>query len=912
MSKKPSENKPESPLNIPSADAPSADAPSADAPSADAPSADASSLSRRQFVARSAAGMVGAFWMASCVPWRGDAGANASAATSSTTGASAAGTTASGAAANATSSTRLVPLALEDVPFHALPLGSIRARGWLLTQLQLQRDGLTGHAEEVLPDVGPNSGWLGGTGENWEKGPYYVKGLVPLAYTLDDPALKAKAQKWIDWMLGSQRADGFFGPKQNDDWWPRIVANYVLRDYAEATNDPRVVPFMTRYYRYMADHLAARPLRDWARSRAGDEIDTIFWLYNRTGDAWLLPLADMLHEQAYPWREIFTKDTFLEYGDDYQPKHNVNVPQALKMPPVYWQRSHDSADRQAFQAGVANLNRDHGLAFGMSSGTEFLAGVSSTEGAELCSIVERMLSDETALCILGDATIGDNLEMVAFNGLPAATTRSIRQHVYFTLPNNVMAIRGGVGYNQDYDDARTPAPRSGYPCCCYNFHMGWPKLAQNSWAATRDKGLAIMAYVPSQVTAPVGNQGTRVSFVAETSYPFEDTIRLKFDAPQKVSFPLSLRIPAWCDKPSVSVNGKLQSGITPGTFAVINREWKPGDQVVVRFPMTVRVLRGVNDSVSVRRGPLVYSLPIKEKWDAWDNGKKVGFESFEIRPQSAWNYGLMFDERNPGAAFKVQQTAPSGNPFENSPVKLQVQAKKIPDWTMAWSGKVAFDPPVSPVVAATAAEIITLVPFGSQMLRITNFPAIGAKVRPRDREFRDHLSDGHLDDWVVYGGGWFARDGELRPSSSAGLQGIKAVATKTRFADFTYNARVSVGAVGNAGLMFRVSKPSLGADAYNGYYVGLSAADGIVELGRSSGQWTSLMHVKREIKANQVYRVRVEARGAQLRVWIDDAVTPIIDVQDATFAEGAIGVRQYSGDPGKTNAAFSQIVVQAV
>jgi hypothetical protein len=83
--------------------------------------------------------------------------------------------------------------------FYPLPLGSVRPTGWLRQQLKIQADGLGGHLDETWPDVGPNSGWLGGKGESRERGPHFLDGLVPLAYLLDDAALKAKAQKYMEY-----------------------------------------------------------------------------------------------------------------------------------------------------------------------------------------------------------------------------------------------------------------------------------------------------------------------------------------------------------------------------------------------------------------------------------------------------------------------------------------------------------------------------------------------------------------------------------------------------------------------------------------------------------------------------------------------------------------------------------------
>ena len=150
--------------------------------------------------------------------------------------------------------------------FAFLPLRAVEPLGWLREQLQIQASGLSGHLEEVWKDVGPDSGWLGGKGESWGRGPYYLDGYVPLAYLLDDDAMKKKAQKWIDWRLDHVQANGMIGPASNDDWWPRIVMLRVLAQYCEATGDPRVVSTLTRYCEYQLPRCRAAHCRNGENS----------------------------------------------------------------------------------------------------------------------------------------------------------------------------------------------------------------------------------------------------------------------------------------------------------------------------------------------------------------------------------------------------------------------------------------------------------------------------------------------------------------------------------------------------------------------------------------------------------------------------------------------------------------------
>ena len=260
--------------------------------------------------------------------------------------------------------------------FSFLPLGSVRPAGWLRNQLLIQANGLSGHLDETWADVGANSGWLGGKGESWERGPYFLDGLVPLAYLLDDTRLKAKAQKYIDWTLEHQAANGMIGPASNDDWWPRFVMLKVLTQYQEFTGDPRVIPVMEKYFRYQLGELPQRPLRDWGKFRWQDELLSVIWLYNRTGSPYLLDLAQLLRKQGYDWMAQYANFQYtqritaeyikLEKGEGLKDlalaTHGVNNGQAIKTGPVWSQVSGAEVDRSAVLKMISELDKYHGPA----------------------------------------------------------------------------------------------------------------------------------------------------------------------------------------------------------------------------------------------------------------------------------------------------------------------------------------------------------------------------------------------------------------------------------------------------------------------------------------------------------------------------------------------------------------------
>lgn len=625
--------------------------------------------------------------------------------------------------------------------FYALPLTAIKPKGWLRRQLEIQAHGLTGHLDEFWPDVGPNSGWLGGTGESWERGPYFADGLVPLAYLLDDPKLISKARTWMEWTLTHQRPDGSIGPEKNKDWWPNMVMLKALTQYQEATGDPRVIPVMQGYFRYQAANLTARPLQQWAKYRWADELVSVLWLYNRTGDGALLDLARTLQREGHDWKGEFENFPFSaktnknELGlgpgghnnDVAMSAHGVNNAMALKTSAEWSLVSGDASDRRAASQQLSELEEFHLLPNGMFSCDEHLAGHDPSQGTELCSVVEEQFSLEKLIGILGQPALGDRLERISFNALPGTFSKDMWAHQYDQQPNQVMATLEQRDWTTNGPEANIFGVEPNFGCCTANMHQGWPKFAASLWMATPDDGLAAVAYAPSEVNSVVRN-GVGVNIREETDYPFRSEIHFTVSPARPTVFPLELRIPAWAKSAKITVNGGVAERVGPGKFHSIERKWKKGDKVVLSLPMQIRTSRAYHNSVVVERGPLVFSLRIGEKWRKIDKGMSKPAPSpaadWTVEPTTPWNYGLIINRDHPEQSVEVVEKKIGEFPFssDGAPVELRIKGRRIPEWKLVDGS--AGPLPVSPVSSSKEMETLTLIPYGSAKLRITAFPQL--------------------------------------------------------------------------------------------------------------------------------------------------------------------------------------------
>ena len=632
---------------------------------------------------------------------------------------------------------------LKEKPYLNLPFGAIKPAGWLMENLQKMKSGMTGQLDELYPSVlGKRNGWLGGDGDVWERGPYWLDGLAPLAFILDDEALQQKLQPWVEWSLANQMEDGYFGPippekdpepepgLQRDrarDWWPKMVMLKVLQQYYTGTGDKRVIDLMLRYARYQLKTLPQTPLGHyswWGAQRGADNLEVTYWLYNLTGEKFLLELAELMNKQVFDWKNTFLHTNHLATTYKF---HGVNLAQGIKSPVIYYQQSQDHTLVASVKKAFADIRTYQGQAMGLYGADELTRGGDPILGSELCSAVEMMFSLENMMTITGDAEMMDHLERIAYNALPTQITDDFMARQYYQQPNQVMVTRHHRNFVTAYDGTDICfGLLTGFPCCTTNMHQGWPKFVQNLWHASHDKGAAALMYAPSEATVVV-NGNVPVTFKEETEYPFREKVKFTLNMPRGALFPFHLRIPGWCKKALIRVNGSVFMEPDGGQVVKMHREWRNGDVVELEMPMKVATSRWYDQSLAVERGPLVYALKIEEQWKDVPATDRYGSYR-EVRPGSPWNFGISEAAlKELDKSFKVEVKGMAGkNPWtlKQAPVEIRTRGKRIPEWKIY--NETAGAVPYSPIryLKETKEEEIVLVPYGCTTLRISQFPVV--------------------------------------------------------------------------------------------------------------------------------------------------------------------------------------------
>lgn len=660
-----------------------------------------------------------------------------------------------------------------------LKIGSVTPKGWLLKQLKLQADGLSGHLSQFWNDI-ENSIWIGGKGDGGlhERAPYWLNGIVPLAYLLknanaDAPgsfvgiykvkegheyvardgapppappvSIMDQANKYVSSIMKSQSPSGWLGPNDNpkdgNPYWGRSNVMLSLSMYAEAepTKTDEVATVMLNYAlelnRRLTNGTDFAPLEGWAAARWMDIALGIQWLLvndKANGhDSELTSLIHTLHSQGSDWESWFQNLSGGAGG------HNVNNAQALKSAAVYYLSTGNETLHMLSKQRMEVLDSRVGLPTGMFNGDEIIPSPNTrnpSRGIELCGVVEAMFSYNTMFSVHGDVEFADRAERIAYNALPATWASpkggDMWAHQYLQAINEVNAVTSNPhAWTHDGPDAENYGLEPNYGCCTANFNQGWPKFASMIVYSTSDNGAAVGLFAPSTSTL---QDGSTVDI--DTDYPYEDDVRITVDA--KAAMPLYVRIPGWAT--AATINGKPAG---PNGTMVKQMCSAGKNMFTLSFSPDIRIERwgdqpsaGDTGPVSVHRGALMYSLPITPNYTVYAHhfGGPDQSNDYELRPTTPWQYALDIDVNNPTKSLTFASSGYiSGTaPFNHSgwPVTIEATVRPLPSWGMALNS--AAQPPASPACTGADAKCgaptkVTLVPHGGTELRIGELPVSG-------------------------------------------------------------------------------------------------------------------------------------------------------------------------------------------
>jgi DUF1680 family protein len=479
---------------------------------------------------------------------------------------------------------------------------------------------------------------LGKQSDAPQQGPVYsdsdvYKWLEAVGFALqsgDTPQLHAQADKIIKEVVAVQEPNGYLntyyvGEKAKDRMQPQ-----VQRWGHELYNIGHMVQGGIAYYRGTGDATmldsSRRFVDDFLLPTFGPESDkkpifsghpeiemALVEMYRTTGNKNYLQLAGYILQgddrikvpkEAYVYHfcgKPFTSRTHLE-------GHAVRAMYACcgatdyyleTGDQTYWKTLNtlweDLVGTQMYVTGGVGARSD-GEAFG-----DAYELPNFTAYGESCAAIGNMMWNWRMLMATGEAKYADVIERALYNGINSG----------MSLDGTLYCYRNPLGFDPSNGD-KIRNPWYDTTCCPPNLERTFASLPGYLYSTAKD-GLYVHLYENSQLDWKL-QDGTALSVVQKTNYPWDGALDIAVNPAKVANFTLYVRIPGWSSRTQVTVSGKAVSGVTPGQYLALKRDWKNGDVVSLKFDMKPQVLqanrRVVEDfgRVAVQRGPLVFCL----------------------------------------------------------------------------------------------------------------------------------------------------------------------------------------------------------------------------------------------------------------------------------------------------------------
>ncbi len=590
----------------------------------------------------------------------------------------------------------------------------LKPRGWLLRQLEIQAQGLSGNLHKIWPDI-RDSAWIGGSREGWERVPYWLDGFVPLAYLLQNEELIEAAKKYINAIISKQEEDGWLCPCKNKkrseyDTWALQLITKTLTVYYDCSGDERIPEVLYRALRNYYELLKSGEIRlfNWGKFRWFETFIAMSFLKERYNEGWIDELAVILKQQGYDYgseTELWkTPRKLWRYKT-----HIVNLTMMLKAEAVSCGLLGEEYKNKA-EKYRRLLDEFNGTVFEGFTGDECLSGISPIQGTELCSVVEQMYSYEQLFAYTGESCWAERLEVLAFNALPATLSEDMWAHQYDQMPNQIACKKlfplAHFGTNGPRAHLFGLEPNFG--CCTANFNQGFPKLALSAFMHSGNKIINSLM-LPSELSAD------GVSITLETDYPFEN--RAHYSIKAERDFDFVIRIPSFAK--GLKINGKAAE--SKDVEMHIN---KGETELELEFEAPVVLKKRPDNLFAVQSGSLLFSVPIKSKkkkieYTRMGVERKYPYCDYELIPKSEWQYGLGSTEFTRSFSkigdYPFSETAP--------PVTVTAEVRRI-DWGHHPKHKsVCAKAPKSTKPLSDNIKI-ELYPYGCAKLRMTELPLL--------------------------------------------------------------------------------------------------------------------------------------------------------------------------------------------
>lgn len=634
--------------------------------------------------------------------------------------------------------------------FENIDAGKVRAEGWLLQMVESEKNGVTGHLDEIDDRVGGHIffthnvvldgeyGWWNGEYEsNW------IEGFTRLACFTDDSVLINKAGKWFDRLMEVQKNDkepyiGIYSSEsvKSPRWsnvtgelWPQCRVFLAMLTWYERMKDERILTSLRKAADLTMVQLQKKLIesKDRIDSHSLMMVEPMVKLYQLTKDKRYLDFAVLLYDRIRWFNDkTLSGQLFL---------HGVHVAQNVRIPLILYEYTGNSSYLNEGLKGMELCGNRYMNVAGTIRSDEMVGYAVPDRGSEYCTTVEWFISNIESARILGDMHYADVAERCFFNAAQGARFPNGKAIQYSSFPNQLYAIEQG---NDEWKNQPLFSPAN-QPLCC-NAMAGriLPSYMNHMWTKSKNDGFLALLYGPGIFRNHVkGNNNLVIREL--TNYPFDDKIQFNIELDNTESFPLQFRIPSWCDSVTFRINNEVIKPEIKTGIAKLERSWKNGDVIDLFLPMKAKP-EFLREWVSVVRGPLVYVLPVP--YEQVEVTKIApGFSSYRFLPEKdfPWNQFLMYNLSPKDSMFVVHQSElkEGGSPLDNPPVYITTKAQVSNDkWRlgMQWYTRENLQP-LAPPSAILAYQIdrslskeVKLVPYGTTRLRIVYFPFVAHEL----------------------------------------------------------------------------------------------------------------------------------------------------------------------------------------